>query len=78
MKTINFIDLFDWEKEADRDYIDLLERQKDLEISWENYETKPQQPAKIEFNENHIRNKPFYRTLKKITQLRSHFLTKTN
>jgi len=50
--SINFLDLFDWEKEADRDYIYLLEHEKQLEeeyYAWDReQESLKRKPAKIE------------------------------
>jgi hypothetical protein len=69
----------DWEKEYDHDYIYALEREMDLQASWEQWEREQnRKPAKIIFNENHIRKSSFHRTTKKILQLRSHLLTKTS
>ena len=76
MKRLNFVDLFDLEKESDRDYIFMLERELDIEKSYQEWIEK--QPAKIIFNENHIRKSSFPRTIKKILQLRSHLFTEIN
>jgi hypothetical protein len=69
----------DWEKEYDHDYVYALEREMDLQASWEQWEREQnRKPAKIIFNENHIRKSSFYRTAKKILQLRSHLPLKTS
>jgi hypothetical protein len=70
---------FDWEYEAKRDYIFILEREKDMEESYQKWvEKNNRKPAKIIFNENHIRKSSFRRTFKKILQFRSHLSTKTS
>jgi hypothetical protein len=68
--------LIDWEYEYNKDYIYALERQKDIENSWREFEER--QPAKIIINEIKPRSRTFYRATKKILQLRSHLFTKTN
>jgi len=61
----------DWEKEYDHDYVYALEREMDLQASWEQWEREQnRKPAKIIFNENHIRKSSFYRTFRKISLLR--------
>lgn len=46
--SINFIDLFDWEKESDRDYIIYVERQKLEEEEYYHWVKKQERkPAKI-------------------------------
>jgi hypothetical protein len=73
------MEVIDWEYEAQKDVIFQIERLKDLEASWQQWEEEQnRKPAKIIFNENHIRKSSFYRTTKKILQLRSHFSDKTN
>ena len=37
-ETINFEDLFDWEIESDRHYLFLLERHKEEEYQWRQFE----------------------------------------
>lgn len=70
---------FDYEHEAQKDYIFQLERQKDIEASWQQWEEKQKRkPAKIITNEIFTRSSSFRRTYKKVVQLRSHFSIKTN
>ncbi len=70
---------FDYEHEAQKDIIFQLERQKDIEASWQQWEEKQKRkPAKLETNEIFNRNSSFRRTYKKVIQLRSHFSTKIN
>jgi len=46
--SINFLDLFDWEKESDKDYIFLVEHQKNLEEEYYRWcEEIERKPAKI-------------------------------
>lgn len=69
----------DYEHEAQKDYIFQLEREKDIEASWQQWEEKQKRkPAKIETNEIFIRSSSFRRTVKKVIQLRSHFSLETN
>lgn len=69
----------DWEKEYDRDYIFMIERQKDIEASWQEWEEKNnRKPAKIKLvYETNNRRSSFRRITKKVLQLRSHIPTKT-
>lgn len=47
-KSINFIDLFDWEKESDRHYIEVLMHNKEEEFEWNDWIKKQsKKPAKI-------------------------------
>ena len=64
----------DWE--YPNDLIFAIERQKDIENSWREFEER--KPAKIIVNEIKPRSRTFYRTTKKILQLRSNFFIKTN
>ena len=64
----------DWE--YPNDIIFAIERQKDIENSWREFEER--KPAKIIVNEIKPRSRTFYRTTKKILQLRSDFFIKTN
>lgn len=68
---------FDYEHEAQKDYIFQLEREKDIEASWQQWEEKQKRkPAKIITNEIFNRSSSFSRTYRKIIQLRSHFSIK--
>lgn len=70
---------FDWEYEASKDYIFILEREKDMEESYQNWiKENNRKSAKIIFNENHIRKSSFRRTFKKILQLRSHLFAEVS
>lgn len=66
----------DWEYEAQRDYIFMLERQKDIEASWQQEEEKPK--VKIEIHEIFNRNKSFRRVNKRIQFLRSRIPVEAN
>jgi len=66
----------DYEYEYLRDDIYALERQKDIEASWQQWEEEQKrQPAKIIYHENHTRKLPFRRVIKKILLFRSHLST---
>ncbi len=46
--SINFLDLFDWEKESDKDYIYLIEHQKNLEEEYYRWcKEEERKPAKV-------------------------------
>lgn len=75
MERFNFVDSIDWEHEAQKDYIYILERQRDIEASWQEWEHKKRKPAKIITNEILSRRSSFRRTYKKIIQFRSRILT---
>lgn len=66
---------FDYEHEAQKDYIFQLEREKDIEASWQQWEEKQKRkPAKIIINEIFTRSSSFRRTFKKIISLRRKLL----
>lgn len=68
----------DWEKEYDKDVIFAIEKQKDIEDSWEQWQKEQnRKPIKITY-EHHTRSPSFRRDLKKILQFRSHILIETN
>lgn len=47
-KSINFIDLFDWEKESDRHYMEVLMHTREEEFEWNDWVKKQsKKPAKI-------------------------------
>mgnify|MGYP003640952685 CR=1 FL=1 len=65
MASINFEDLFNWELENDKHYMSLLERHKQDEYEWQQWEEeerKKQLPAIVIFNPliptNEIQHKP--------------------
>jgi len=69
----------DWEHEYQKDAIYQLERYRDIQASWQQWEEEQKRkPAKIILNENYIRKSSFHRTTKKILQLRSHISVKTS
>lgn len=68
--------LVDWEHESQKDYIFMLERQKDIETSWQQEEEKPK--VKIEIHEIFNRNKSFRRVSKRIQFLRSRIPVEAN
>lgn len=68
--------LVDWEHESQKDYIFALERQKDIEASWQKEEQKPK--VKIEIHEIFNRNKSFRRVNKRIQFLRSRIPVEAN
>lgn len=48
-KSFNFIDLFDWEKESDRHYMEVLMHNREEEFEWNDWVKKQsKKPAKIE------------------------------
>jgi hypothetical protein len=48
-KSFNFIDLFDWEKESDRHYMEVLMHTREEEFEWNDWVKKQsKKPAKIE------------------------------
>jgi hypothetical protein len=52
MKEINFVDLFDWEKESDVHYMSILRHEQDLKEEWQQWDDQRKQrlPAIINVN----------------------------
>jgi len=73
-RSTNFVSSIDWEHEAQKDYIFALERQRDIEASWQEWEYNKRKPANIQTNEIFARRSSFRRTYKKIIQSRSRIL----
>jgi hypothetical protein len=47
-KSINFIDLFDWEKESDRHYMEVLMHSKEEDFDWnDSVKEQTKKPAEI-------------------------------
>lgn len=68
----------DYEREADRDYIYQLERQKDIEASWQQWEQTKVEIIKHRRYETNNKSSSFRRTSKKILLLRSRLLTRAH
>jgi hypothetical protein len=73
-RSTNFVSSIDWEHEAQKDYIFALERQRDIEASWQEWEYNKRKPANIQTNEIFARRSSFRRTYKKIIHSRSRVL----
>jgi len=72
-RNINFEDLFDWQLESDRHYMFILERYKQEEYEWQQWEEQERNkrlPALIQIelipNLNEIKSKPL--ALRRINQ----------
>ena len=73
-RSINFVSSIDWEHEAQKDYIFAIERQRDIEASWQEWEHNKRKPANIQTNEIFSRRSSFRRNFKKIISLRRKIL----
>jgi hypothetical protein len=72
--STNFVSSIDWEHEAQKDYIFAIERQRDIEASWQEWEHNKRKPANIQTNEIFSRRSSFRRNFKKIISLRRKIL----
>jgi hypothetical protein len=73
-RSTNFVSSIDWEHEAQKDYIFAIERQRDIEASWQEWEHNKRKPANIQTNEIFSRRSSFRRNFKKIISLRRKIL----